>query len=77
MTDSEATRLLADMRARYMPQPYDADQDITLADIMAEFGVSDQTALRWAQAECAAGRLTVRKTLVAAHSVNVYRRKCD
>jgi hypothetical protein len=75
MTETEATRLLADMRARYFVEPYDPARDVTITDIMAALGTeSEDIARRRADAEVRAGRMTKRELATASGKRCYYRR---
>lgn len=75
MTETEAAKLLADLRARYGVEPYDANRDLTIAQIMTLCGLSEAQARKAVAEEVAAGRMTVRKATVNSVRANVYRRK--
>jgi hypothetical protein len=76
IAETEASRLLADLRARYMAEPYDPARDITLADIMAALGTdSEDVARRAANAEVRAERMTKRTLSTRNGKRCYYRRK--
>ena len=73
MTDTQAARTLARMKAQYAPVPYDPALDVTIADIVAALGVKTNQAWEYLTAEVSAKRMTVRKCTIAGKSRNVYR----
>ena len=74
MTETEATRLLAELADRYRIEPYDPARDLTLRDIAAYLRCSRMTADHYAQTEVDAGRMTERQVTVNGHRTNVYRK---
>ena len=74
MTDTEAMRLLADLKARYCAEEYDPTQDVTQRDITESLGLTESQAETLIKQELAAGRMTKRQVKVGRSRVNVYRR---
>lgn len=74
ITDTEAARILAELRDRYAVEPYDPAQDVTVRDVMDLLSVTEENAARYLQAEVQAGRLTKRRVRINGYSTNVYRR---
>lgn len=73
MTDTQAARTLARMKAQYAPVPYDPTVDVTVQDIVAQLGIKPNAALELLAREVADGRMTVRKCTIDGKSRNVYR----
>lgn len=65
MTETEAEQLLADLAAHYIDrEPYDPERDVTVQDVMARFGVSEDVARDRLNALAAAGMLTKRSVRI-------------
>ena len=73
MTDTQAARTLARMKAQYAPLAYDPTIDVTIQDVAAQLGVKDNHARELLTLEVEAKRMTVRKCVVDGKSRNVYR----
>lgn len=73
MTDTQAARTLARMKAQYAPLAYDPAIDVTVADVMAQLACKQNYALELLAREVADGHMTVRKCVVDGKSRNVYR----
>lgn len=76
MMASEAEQLLADLAAQYVDRdPYDPERDITVADVMAKYGVGVDMARARLNALVAAGILTRRTVRIPGKPPTVaYRR---
>lgn len=74
MTETEAARILSDLAQRYGVAPYDPAQDVTLAQIAEELGVSAESARTILDKEVAAGRLTKRLVSIGKVKANAYRK---
>lgn len=73
MTDTQAARTLARIKAQYAPVAYDPALDVTISDIVVTLGVKTNQAWEYLTAEVAAGRMTMRKCTIGGKSRNVYR----
>ena len=73
MTDTQAARTLARMKAQYAPVPYDPTLDVTISDVAAALGIKPNAALELLAREVEAGRMTVRKCTINGKARNVYR----
>lgn len=73
MTDTQAARTLARMKAQYAPVPYDPTVDVTVQDIAALLGLKPHAARELLAREVEAGRMTVRKCTINGKARNVYR----
>jgi len=73
MTDTQAARTLARMKAKYAPVPYDPAVDVTISDIAVTLGIKDNQARELLAQEVKAGHMALRKCIVDGKSRNVYR----
>ncbi len=73
LTESQAARLLARMKALYGAEEYDPAVDVTAERTAAQLGVSIDRARDILAAEAKAGRLVVRSVVTEGKRRNVYR----
>jgi len=75
MTESDAAQLLAELAAQYASIPYDPALDITVADVMRDQGIGEDTARERLERGVERGLLVKRRAQVKrGPPVNVYRR---
>jgi hypothetical protein len=73
MTETEAARLLDDLRARYCAEPYDPARDVTLDDVMTALSLTEHPARSLLEREVREGRMTCRMVYVNARQRSVWR----